>query len=215
MGRPIKKKFFGNTNVPPVGGEAVASVTMSTTTFFESTLSVTVSFAAPTLPTGVTASGTAVKTGNTVTSISIVSGGGGYLSVPAVTLTDGVTTSTTSTTAVLTTTKQNAIVISAFVPGGASAVSGDIIKQESTTRYRVTTSEGTGTCKLVAAASTQSGEMTMLALDSDSGDYYVTKLTSRKARLVPNTGTQFSTNTMVRWTFDSAVEDVSVQIQNN
>jgi hypothetical protein len=215
MGRPIKKKFFGNTNVPPVGGEAVASVTMSTTTFFESTLTVTVTFGNPTLPTGVTASGTAVKTGNTVTSVTVVSGGGGYLAVPTVTLTDGVTTSTTATTAVLTTTKQNAIVISAFVPGGSSAVAGDIIKQASSTRYSVTTAQGTGTCKLVAAASTQSGEMTVLAVDSDSGDYYVTKLTARKARLVPNTGTQFSTNTMVKWTFDSPVENVSVQIENN
>lgn len=214
MGRPIKKKFFGNTNVPPVGGEAVASVTMSTATFFESTLTVSVSFGAPDLTGGATALGTAVKTGNTVTNVTIVNGGGGYLSAPTVTLTDGVTTSTTAATAILTVAKQNGIIISAYVPAGSSAVAGDIIKQASSTRYFVQTAQGTGLCKLVAAAPA-AGDMNVLAEDSAGGEYYVTKLTARKARLVPTTGAQFSTNTMVRWTFDTPVENVSVKVQNN
>ena len=64
MGRPIKSKFFGNTNTGTtgagdnqIGGEGVASVTLVSTGAYTSGLP-TVTFAAPELPTGVRATGT-------------------------------------------------------------------------------------------------------------------------------------------------------------
>jgi hypothetical protein len=111
MGRPIKKKFFGNINQSyygshplgsGVGGEGVASVTLSTTSFAVSTLTITMSFTAPQIAGGVTATGTPVKTGNTVTSVLITEAGSGYTSVPSVVVgAVGGTTSVATATAVL------------------------------------------------------------------------------------------------------------------
>jgi len=66
MGRPIKKKYFGNTNSPyqnqasggvtGTGGESVASVTLGALGSY--TVRPTFTFTAPTLPGGVTATGT-------------------------------------------------------------------------------------------------------------------------------------------------------------
>jgi hypothetical protein len=116
------------------------------------------------------------------------------------------------------TNQENAIAISAFVPGGSSAVAGDIVKQIATRAYRVTTAQGTGRCDLVAAAPT-AGQMTMTAVDSAGGTYYVTKLTARRALIIKGdrTGTQFTTGTAgitIPWSFDAAVENQSVQILN-
>jgi len=65
MGRPIKSKFFGNTNSGTtgsgdnkIGGEGVAGVTLVSTGAYTSGLP-TVTFAAPDIPTGVRATGIA------------------------------------------------------------------------------------------------------------------------------------------------------------
>ena len=68
--------------------------------------------------------------------------------------------------------------------GGSSSVFADIIKQEATRRFRVETAQGIGYCNLVAG-SPSVGQMTITATDSDSKTYYVTKITSRKATVVP------------------------------
>jgi len=68
--------------------------------------------------------------------------------------------------------------------GGSSSVFADIVKQEATRRFRVETAQGIGYCNLVAAAPSE-GQMTITATDSDSKTYYVTKITSRKATVVP------------------------------
>lgn len=142
---------------------------------------------------------------------SVTTSGSGYTSAPLVTLSEGNGT----LTAVLTNVNQNAIAISAYVPGGSSAVAGDIVKQEASRRYLVTTAQGTGQCRLVAAAPA-AGEMTMTAVDSAGGTYYVTKLTAKKALLVKGdrTGTQFTDGTTVKWTFGSAVLNESVQLSS-
>lgn len=65
MGRPIKKKFFGNTNsgvVFPggdnnIGGEGIASVTITNAGDYTGNLP-TVSFGIPSIPTGIQATGT-------------------------------------------------------------------------------------------------------------------------------------------------------------
>ena len=56
MGRPLNKKYFGNRNTPAIGGEGVASVTLGTLGSY--TTRPTVTFSAPTNPTGTTATGT-------------------------------------------------------------------------------------------------------------------------------------------------------------
>jgi hypothetical protein len=290
MGRPIQKKFFGNTNTPAIGGEGVASVTLGTLGSY--TTRPTVTFSAPDLAgaDGVTATGTVTSevlsatisggagygnaqtfnltvanaagetavlnvtseadgtvitvnsittrgTFTALTAVVSVAGGTGTGAVPVLTYrakavvitnagsgytdaTDAAPTFTQSVTgtSVLTAAKQNAITISAFVPGGSSAVVGDIVKQTASRAYRVTTAQGTGRCDLVAAAPT-AGQMTMTAVDSAGGTYYVIKLTARRALLIKGdrTGTQFTTGTTgisIPWSFDAAVLNERVQILN-
>jgi hypothetical protein len=78
MGRPIKKKYFGNTNSPyqnqasggvtGTGGESVASVTLNALGAY--TVRPTFTFTAPTLPGGVTATGTITSEVESVTAVS-------------------------------------------------------------------------------------------------------------------------------------------------
>jgi hypothetical protein len=77
MGRPIKKKYFGNTNSPyqnqasggvtGTGGESVASVTLNALGAY--TVRPTFTFTAPTLPGGVTATGTITSEVESVTAV--------------------------------------------------------------------------------------------------------------------------------------------------
>lgn len=125
---------------------------------------------------------------------TVTTAGSGYTAAPSVTLSGGNGT----LTAVLSSSNTDAIAISAFVVGGSSAVSGDIVKQEASRRYLVTTAQGTSDCALVAAPPL-AGEMTMTATDSAGGTYYPIKLTQSKATLVKGgrTGTQFDTGSFV------------------
>lgn len=88
---------------------------------------------------------------------------------------------------------ENAISISAYVTGGSSKA-GDIVAQKASRRYLVETADGTEVCKLVAAAPA-AGEMTMTAIDSAGGTYYVLKLTAHRALIVKGdrTGVEFTT----------------------
>ena len=219
MGRPIKKKYFGNTNSPPIGGEGVASVTISGswTGFTQATS--TVVFGLPDLPGGVQATGTVTITGGAPTLVTMTNNGSGYTSPPTVTIADSdVGAETTGTaTAVLTTSKVNAITISAYVVGGSSAVAGDIVKQEASRRYLVTTAQGTSQCKLVAAAPA-AGQMTIIAVDSDTNEYYVTKLTAHRALLtrkaINGSAYEFASGVTVPWNLTAAVLNTSVKINN-
>lgn len=147
-----------------------------------------------------TTTNSATGTGATLTvnygvgTVSVVTAGSGYTSAPTVTLSGG----NAAVTAVLSSSNPNAIAISAFVVGGSSAVAGDIVKQEASRRYLVTTAQGTSDCGLVAAPPL-AGEMTMTATDSAGGTYYPIKLTQNFATLVKGgrTGTQFDTHSFV------------------
>jgi hypothetical protein len=109
------------------------------------------------------------------------------------------------------------IACSAYVTGGSSAVNSAIIKQQSSRSYLVENTQGRGHCKLVAAAPGK-GEMTIVAKDSDGNQYYVTKLTSRKARVVQKSGSnyQFADGSIARWTLGwaNAVAGTSVGVQS-
>jgi hypothetical protein len=226
MGRPLHKRFFGNTNIAStgegVGGEGVASVTIggSWANFADATTTVT--FSAPEIAGGETATGTATIVDGVVTAVVVTNSGSGYTSAPTVTIADsdlGAETTGTAT-AVLTSgasARQNAIAAYAFVTGGSNKL-GDIVKQVSSRRYKVRTADGTMVCSLVTdGVANAAGEMTITATDSSGKTYYVAKLTSRKAVLVPfgTTGHEFVSGTSVRWTFGTAVLNTSVTIANN
>jgi hypothetical protein len=211
MGRPIKKLFIGNRNSTGIGGEGVASTTI-TGAGTGYTTGDAATFSAPQLPGGTTATGTVVVTAGAVDSITITNAGSGYTSAPTVDL-SGEGNGDATATATLTTGTQNAIAISAYVPGGSSAVAGDIVSQKGSKTYRVTTAQGTGECVLVAAAIPTEGQMNITATDSAGDTYYVKKLTNRTAVLLRATGTEFETDAKVKWG-DSAILNTQVSITN-
>lgn len=101
-----------------------------------------------------------------------------------------------------------------FVTGG-SAGNGYAIAQKGSKRFRITTGDGTETLQLTAAASGSlvAGQCQLTATDSDGGEYYVSKITSRYVTLVPNDGTQFASGQRALWVASgSEVEGVSVSI---
>jgi hypothetical protein len=153
--------------------------------------------------------------------------GSGYTSAPTVTIADsdvGAETSGTAT-AVLTTdsgavgsstNQENALRPFAVVTGGTRQVA-DILRQISTDRYKVKTADGEMVCQLVTdGVANAAGEMDLTAFDAAAGEYWVKKLTSRRATLVSkaaNGGTEFATDSSAPWTFDAAATGI-VQIDN-
>lgn len=211
MGRPIKKKFFGNTNVPPVGGEGVATVVKNNTgTLYATSTSISLTFTAPQLPSGVAAAGsvTTNAVGN-VDTVTLTSAGSGYTSAPTATVVGGTTGTTATFVVTLTSTNQNALDVTARILGG-TALKADIVKQESSVRYLVRTANGLGQCKLVAVASGALVEkqMNLVATDVLGSTYYVTKLTARRARLTQavdgGSGFEFLSGSVAGWTLGSA-----------
>lgn len=203
MGRPIKKKFFGNLNAPSygdvtagsgVGGEGVNTVSIDNSgTLYTTSTTLNATFTAPQIKGGARATGrvTTNSVGNVAT-VTLLTPGSGYTSAPSITVNGG-TTGTTATFIVAlfdAATTQNAIAFKSYIPTGTVAVTGgDIIKQESTRRYLVQNSEGTGQCKLVASDSLAAGEMNIIATDFGGATYFVTKLTAHKAYLTNRTST--------------------------
>jgi hypothetical protein len=203
MGRPINKKFFGNLNAPGygsiddgtgVGGEGVATIVKNNTgTLYTTSTTLNLTFTAPQIKGGARPTGrvTTNEVGNVAT-VTLLTAGSGYTSVPTVTVNGGTTGTTATFTVALVaaTTTQNAIAFTSYLTTGSNAVTGgDILKQEASKRYLVQNSEGTGQCKLVAADVLAAGEMKIIATDFGGATYFVTKLTAHKAYLVNRTST--------------------------
>ena len=220
----LNKKLFGNRNAGFTGGEGVASVTVAGafTGFADATTTVT--FTAPQLPGGVTATGTAIiSAAGAVTGIAITNQGGGYTSIPTVTIADsdvGAEVATGTLTAVLTTQLNQSITAYAKTTNATTTAQvADIIKQRSTKRFKVITANGTAICELKSSAlsgsaSTDTGKMTITAVDSIGGTYFVTKIGARKCTVTRGTGTEFATDSSVPWTLGAAVLNTSVSIPN-
>lgn len=242
MGRPLNKKFFGQTNIATtgegVGGEGVASVTIAAPIAASLAAgTTTVTFSAPQVPGGETATGTAVIDGaGDLTGINITNSGSGYTSLPTITVVDsddsetlnltsgagGVTVALTSGASA----RQNSITVTAYIPasgaagyisgaGGSSAVTGDIIRQVGSNKYVVQTAQGIGRVTLVTSAP-GAGEARIAATDSAGETYWVTKLTAHRARLTQNSGgggSLYATGDTAPWSFDPAAGSV-VQIAN-
>jgi len=116
------------------------------------------------------------------------------------------------------TNQENAIIISANLGEGVEV--GDIIRQVSTRRYKVRTAAGgVGIVELESGDNTTNlGKAMIIATDSDSNTYYVTKLTARKVTLsrkaTAGAGYEFAEGACVPWTLGSAVTGYSVKIDN-
>jgi hypothetical protein len=220
MGRPIKKSFFANLNDPyqdqatggptGVGGEGVASITvLNSGTLYTTSTTLNLTFSAPQIG-GTSGRATGRVTTNAfgnVTSVTLTKAGSGYTVAPTATVNGGTTGTTATFTVALTTTRQEGISVSAWVTGGVSAKAADIMKQEGTVRYLVQNADGVGICNLVGADPAAAGEMNILATDVNGSSYYVTKLTSRKARLTRKAmvgSYEYATGDVTRWSLAAA-----------
>lgn len=153
-----------------------------------------------------------------VASVSITEPGSGYDGTETFTFAKPGTTSGTvpAGTIVLTTGAENAIVIRANTSGaGTTAKVGDIVKQVSTRRYKVTTADGTGIVQLGTDDTPESGFGYIVATAEGAGPntYYVTKLTRHKATLVTKAGDGALNGQAVQWGFSSPSGSI-VQIEN-
>jgi len=160
MGRPIKKKFFGNLITPfqnhatggktGVGAEGVASITVtnSGTNYSQGT---TISFGTPDISGGIQATGTPVipATGanaGTIASINITNSGSGYSSAPTMTVTKAATITAAATgnsgltaTNTFTVASVTGIEIGMTIAGAATGISGKVTLID-TVLNRITTS---------------------------------------------------------------------------
>jgi hypothetical protein len=162
--------------------------------------------------TGGSGTGAAATITFGVSGIEITEKGSGYTSVSdaAITFSSGIA----SYTSVLTTdsgapgsstNQENAIIAYAKINDSiTNAEVADIIKQRGTKRFKVKTATGTAICELKSgalspSASTDTGKMTIGAVDDTNGTYYVTKIGGRRCTVVQNNGTAFATNSSVPW----------------
>lgn len=210
MGRPIKSKYFGLRKGLDVAGEGVTAITIGVTPV--STLSVSVVIGAPDIPGGTQATATANKTGNNVSSVTMTNNGSGYLNIPLVSFTGTNMTTQGSATATISINTVSAIIVcQAFVPtaaGGSSAATGDILEQVASKSYRVQTSQGTGTCRLVSTTTALSaGQLRIKATDANGSTYFVKKMTSRRVVLERSTQSGsflYLTNGIAGWNLTAA-----------
>jgi hypothetical protein len=232
MGRPLNKKYFGNRNIGSasttadngIGGNGIASVTIGGVWSGFTQATSTVTFSAPQLPGGVTATGTVTITAGAPTLVTMTEKGSGYTSLPTVTIADSDVGAETSGTATAVfevdsgnvgsaTYEENAITMTARLTGG-SAVTVDIIRQVSTNRYKVTDGTRTGIVKLKSSVATTAGEGSVKFTDSVGGTYFATKITARKATVTRGTGTAFATGQAVKWNMTAAALGDSLLIEN-
>lgn len=213
MGRPIKKIFIGERGAGSPGGNGVASVTLGGTNNSSGYTDLdAVTIGAPDIVDGVQAVGHVLETAGVIDSVVITEPGSGYTSPPTVTADTG-TQGTLTLTAVLET--GGALVIQSTAYVTSSNLSADMIAQKGDITYRVETSEGILECDLINDDPTAVGEMAIIATDSASGTYYVTKLYNNTVRLDPTngTGSQFALGDKVEWAKDGvAVVNYSVSI---
>ena len=176
-----------------------------------------------TAPNTVTASGTGSGAEITVTfrakSVIVTESGSGYTAAPAVTSGGSVTynaiTLTTPDGVPYDANAFASIICTAQTTAGGSALTGDIVSQRGSRRYKVKTSDGTSVCSLVAA-SPVFGQMSIIATDYSGNTYYVTKLTRHRVLLTQNTGStyEFATGSSAGWKTDAlSASDTGIYVQ--
>jgi len=196
MGRPLSKKFFGESNPDDVGGEGIASVTApagTLATLVNGTYSIpAASITAPQINGGTKPTLSVVVTGTATYTVTVVTAGSGYTTAPTITFAGTVAGGSGSATPVATLTsgasaRTNVIAPHAITVGSTNRTSGnDIVKQVGSKRFKVRSQDGTAVCKLVAATPAAAGEMAIVATDSLSNTYWVKKLNKNKVQLIRN-----------------------------
>ena len=188
MGRPIKKKFFGNLNNQGfasvgtdsgIGGESISSTITVTNTGTNYSNGAVVTFSAPSLPTGVTATGTPTFTTNGanrfgITGITLTGAGNGYTGTATITVTtatavaaastgnSGVTATNTFTVASVT-----GIALGMIIAGAATGSAG-----------KVTAINGTVITSSVVNNASWTNASNLTFTDYGSGAQFITTLTS-------------------------------------
>ena len=160
MGRPIKKKFFGNLNNEQfgnvgtgsgIGGEGISSTITVTNSGTNYSNGAVVTFSAPSLPTGVTATGTPVFTTDGanrfgITAVTLTGAGRGYTGTATITVTtatavaaaatgnSGLTATNTFTVASVT-----GIALGMIISGASTGINGKVTAVDSNLK-RITSS---------------------------------------------------------------------------
>lgn len=211
--------------VATLSGSAVATVNFTSTNASRGSFQALTA----TTTTGGSGSGVVLTLTYRAKEVLVTDTGSGYTTtVPAATASGG---SVVFGTSVMTTPVANtatvgsgtnpepAIIAEAYTGSGVKQA--DIVKQVSKNRYKINTSDTSGTpivATLKSSISTQVGDMTITATDFTGSTYYVTKLTGHKAVLSrkasAGAGYEFADGSQVQWTFGSAVTAVSVTIDN-
>lgn len=226
MGRPINHRYFGDLNknatnqTNQTGGEGVASVTIASPIAASlDAATTTVTFSAPQIAGGRTATGTAVIDGNKdLTGITITDAGTGYTAVPTITVVDSdnaetlnLTSGSGGVTVALTASQPNALAVQARYSTTNRTSGNDIVKQVGSKSFIVKTQDGQRKFTLVAQTPAAAGEMAIVATDTGGATYWVTKLYNRTCRLVNKTGTPlFADGAQVKWGLTAATGVVSI-----
>lgn len=90
----------------------------------------------------------------------------------------------------------------AVVNESSTELAATIVRQESSTRFTVTTADGTAICNLTAE-SPQPGQMRLHAYAKDEGSYYVTHISKELVTVVPDTGSDLAYGDEVRWNLNT------------
>ena len=218
MGRPLKKRLFGNTNFglasttsdDGLGGGSVTSITQFIKGSPNLTGTLTVTLPAPEEPGGVQATATATVTAGNVTFV-VTNPGSGYRSsvTPTLTSTSGQTVGVGGLNydffGVITGGVDH-IRISANVLG-LSDNKADIVKQLGPRRFRVKNANGTAIARIHPAGIYYYGNlpadfMFFYAHDNASARYIVSKISARRVTIVrdpTSSGWLFASGTSVRW----------------
>lgn len=167
--------------------------------------------------TASTGSGLVLNVTYAVKSVDVLTAGTGYTSTG--TLTFGSASGTGAAARfTLTSAVTNDIALTAFVSGGAARTGGDIVKQESSRRYLVRTSDGLGQCRLITTSTLAAKQMTIVATDVNGSTYFVEKLTARRAVLVKYInaagGFEYGQRAAPKWSLSAATTG-TVSIANN
>jgi hypothetical protein len=190
MGRPIKKKFFGNLNNQQfgnvgtgsgIGGESISSTITVTNSGTNFSNGATLTFSAPGLPTGVAATGTPTFTTDGanrfgITAVTLTGAGRGYTGTATITVTtatavaaaatgnSGLTATNTFTVASVT-----GIALGMIISGGATGISGKVTGVDSVLN-RITSS--------VVNNGTWSDASNLTFTDYGTGAQFITTLTA-------------------------------------
>jgi hypothetical protein len=188
MGRPIKKKFFGNLNNEQfgnvgtgsgIGGEGISSTITVTNTGTGYSQGAVAVFSAPSLPTGAAATGTPTFTTDGanrfgITAITLTSAGRGYTGTATITINTATSVAAASTgnsgvtaTNTFTVASVTGIYVGMTIAGAATGVNG-----------KVTAINGTVITSSVVNNDTWSDASNLTFNDYGTGAKFITSVTS-------------------------------------